>query len=257
MQTRIVQCIHGEAGALADPDPGHLGFLEIGHDPQRVRHQRHQLRAVGDVGALAHAKLTELAIARGQDARVVQVDPCQLHGGLRVGNRGFQRGAVDGHAARVFFGGLHCGTCLRHAGLGLRARGECGVAVLFGDQLLAGQLLRPCIGRTGAVALCLVAAQRRALLGNRRFGAMPLLIPVGEVGLRGLHLRLGLFELLGIDAVVDACQQLAALDVRKVLHRHLRDIAAHLRRNHGDLTVHHRIFGAFDRTDERRQPPGI
>ncbi|GAE55979.1 hypothetical protein XPR_2614 [Xanthomonas arboricola pv. pruni MAFF 301420] len=257
MQTRIVQRIHGEAGALPDADLGHLGFLEIGHDPQRVRHQRHQLRAIGDVGALAHAELAELAIARGQDARVVQIDLRQLHGRLRIGHRRFQRGAIDGDAACVLLGGLHGGTRLCHAGIGLRTCGEGGVAILFGHQFLLGQLLRARIRRAGAVALGLIAAQCGALFGDGGIGAMPLLVPVGQVGLRGLQLRPGLFELLGIDAVVDPGQQLAVSDVGEVLHRHLGDIAADLRRNHRDLAMHHRVLGALDGADERRQPPCI
>ena len=158
---------------------------------------------------------------------------------------------------RAFFGGLHCGARLSHAGVGLCARGKCGVAVLLGHQFLVGQLLRACIRRARAIALGLVAAQGGALLGDGGLGAVALLFPVGQVGLRGLQLRLGLFQMLRIDAVVDLCQQLAAAHMRKILHRHLRDIATDLWRDHRDLAMHHRVFGALHRAGERRQPPRI
>lgn len=107
------------------------------------------------------------------------------------------------------------------------------------------------------LALGLLRLDAGGDLGTGGSRAAALLLPGGQLGAGGQQLGPGLLQLLGVDAVVDPRQQLAAADLLEVLHRHLDHVAFHLRCDQGDLALHLGVLGAFDGAVERRDLPGV
>ena len=92
---------------------------------------------------------------------------------------------------------------------------------------------------------------------DSRFCAAPLLQVIGECGFLDAELRHGLIQMLAIDSVIEPHQQVALLDELEILNRHFVDVTAQLRADDRGLAAYQSILGAFYRTAERRQLPGV
>ncbi|MNE24928.1 hypothetical protein D3C80_1182390 [compost metagenome] len=99
--------------------------------------------------------------------------------------------------------------------------------------------------------------QRRIVTHNHCFGTFTLLEIIIECGNFHRQLRLGLMNALAIDPVVDLQQQIAFLDLHKVLHVNFRDIAVDLRADKRGLTAHVGVIRKLRVTGEWRQLPRI
>ena len=142
--------IHADEHGLAGAHPLQLRLLEIGHDPEVVRHQRQQRLAGLDVSALLHRAARDAPVPRRGDRgvgklqlRLLQPGPGLLDlgaGGLDVGAvqldlRGGGPGLVAGHVD------------FRRSGLGLRF-GQVNLAA--GDGVALHRLVTEAV-RFGAV----------------------------------------------------------------------------------------------------------
>ncbi|MOA11401.1 hypothetical protein D3C78_1313390 [compost metagenome] len=105
-QLAAMQGIHGDRYGLAHLHAGKLGFLEIGDDPDIVRHDGHQLCSGGDILTSAHADLAEPAIHGSVDFGIGEIDPGELDGGLGIGDGRLQRAAVDDDGLQILPGNL-------------------------------------------------------------------------------------------------------------------------------------------------------
>ncbi len=233
-----------------------LGFLEVGHHPQRVRYHVHELGAGRDVLAPAHADFADLAIAGRVHHGVVQVDLGLAQLGLGHLDLGFERGAVHRRGLDLLGVDLDVGLGLGHVG-GRQARGGTHLVTLVErDGAALGQRLHALQLGCGTVGFGLrrrqagaAGAQRGAVLGLGLVGIGQLCAGIGQLG---LGLCLGGF----VGAGVDAHQGLARLDVLVVLHQHLGHIAADLGREHGDGAAHIGVVGADHGAREGEQVPG-
>jgi hypothetical protein len=125
------------------------------------------------------------------------------------------------------------------------------------QRTVGGQFLDPAQVGLGALGLGAGVRQRGFVLGDGGGGAPLVLGEIGERCALGRQLGARLLQALGVDAVVDAHQELALLHVLEVLHVDLDDVAGQLRTDDGHLAAHHGVLGGLDRAAEGRQVPGV
>ncbi|MNT14426.1 hypothetical protein D3C72_1494320 [compost metagenome] len=198
-----------------------------------------------------------MSIGWRHDARVIEVDLRRLDGRLRIGHGRFQRLLVDHHAMHALLGDVEIGARLRQRRRHLRLRGARLVVFALRQRAIGHQLLHAIEVGAGLARLRFRIRHHGLADGNARLRAGLLLRPVRQRRLLRGQLGLGLLVALLVDAVVDAHQQLAFLDVHEILHRHLHHIARQLRANDGHLPPHGGVFRRHDGTRERRQTPRI
>ncbi len=198
-----------------------------------------------------------MPVARGNNARVGQVDARQLDRCLGTGHRRLQGTSIDDHRLQVLPGNLQRGLGLGDCRLGLGIVGAGHIEFAAGDRAIGDQCLVALQVRGTLAGLGLAVVERGLALGDGRLGTAPLLLVVRQGGFLHRQLGLRLIQVLLVDPVIQAHQQVTGLDELEVLHRHFEHITAQLWPDQRDLPAHQGVLGAFDGAAERRQLPGI
>ena len=196
-----------DVGALADPHQGELGLLEVGGDPEVVRHDRHQLLARRDVAAGRDVEVGDMAVDRRDDARVAQRDVALL--GLRLAGRMLRLERADLRRRDPDLGGGVLGLLERREVLrgGVARRLQRLVELLRRDRLwrrraqvaVAGEV----VGGLRAWAAAAAASAFACCSGARRDHLRALLDDL-SLGLRRLG---GGLLVLGAEGEPDRCRR--------------------------------------------------